>query len=106
MVFLLTKYLTQPKITATDALMQAGDNICNSLANIVPETDKKRRAINFLMDILKGQAKKNKSGTDTQRVCMEAAQAQRMVTDESEKTIGVISEEMMMDNDDLRTKKS
>ena len=104
-VFLKQKYLTQTKITATDALLQAGDNICNSLEKIVPETDKKRRAINFLMDILKGQAKKNESGTDTQRVCMEAAQAQRVVTDEADQTIGVPPEEMMMDNDNLITKK-
>ena len=73
-VFLKHKYLTQPTITATDVLMQAGDNICNALANIDPATDKTRREIEFLMDILKGQAKKNESGTDTQRVCMEASQ--------------------------------
>ena len=57
------------------------------------------------MDIFKGQAKKNTSGTDTQRVRMEAAQDQRVVTYEAEKTIGVPLEEMMIDNDDLRTTK-
>ena len=36
---------------------------------------------------------------------MEAAQAQRTITDEAEKKKGVKSEEMMMDNDDLRTTK-
>ena len=83
-VFFKHKYLTWPTITATDALLQAGDNICNALANIAPATDKTRRAIDFLMDIFKGQAKKNESGTNTQRVCMEASQAQRVVADESE----------------------
>ena len=57
------------------------------------------------MDIFKGQAKNNESGTDTQRVCMEVAQAQRVVADKAEQTIGVPSEEMMMDNEDLITKK-
>ena len=57
------------------------------------------------MDIFKGQAKKNESGTNTQRVCMEAAQAQSVVSDESDQTIGVPSEEMIMNNDDLRTTK-
>ena len=36
---------------------------------------------------------------------MEAAQAQRKITDEAEKKKGVKSEETMMDNDDLRTTK-
>ena len=57
------------------------------------------------MDIFKGQANKTESGTDTQRVCMEAAQDQRVVADEAEQAIGVPSERMMMDNDDLRTTK-
>ena len=40
------------------------------------------------MGIFKGQAKKDESGTDTQTVCMEVAQAQRFVADEAEQTIG------------------
>ena len=90
--------MTQPTITATDALLRSGDHICNALANIAPATDKTRQAIDFLMDIFKDQSKKNESGTNTQRVCMEAAQAQRVVADKTEKTIGVPSEDMMMDN--------
>ena len=57
------------------------------------------------MDIFKGQAKKNESGTNTQRVCMESAQAQRVVADEAEQMIGVSSEEMIIDNDYLITTK-
>ena len=80
--------MTQPTITATDALLRADDDICNALSNISLSTDKKQRAIDFLMDIFKGQAKKDESGTDTQTVCMEVAQAQRFVADEAEQTIG------------------
>ena len=40
-----------------------------------------------------------------ERLCMEAAQAQRVVVDEAEQKIGVPSEEMMTDNDDFRTEK-
>ena len=104
-VFFKRKYLTQPTITAPDALVREGDNICNTLANIAPETEKTRRAIDFLMDIFKSQARKNESGTDTQRVCTEAARARRVVVDEAEQTIYVLLEEIMMDNDDLRTTK-
>ena len=57
------------------------------------------------MDIFKVQSKEDESATNTQRVCMEAAQAQRMVADEAEQMISVPSEEMMMDNDNLRTTK-
>ena len=99
------KYLTHPIITDTYALLRAGDDSCNALADIAPATDKKRRVIGFLMDIFKGQAKKNESGTDTKRVGMEAAQAQRVIADEAEQTTGVKPEEMMTDNDDLRTTK-
>ena len=57
------------------------------------------------MDIFKDQAKKNESGTDTQRGCMESAQAKKVVADKAEQTIGVPTEAMMTDNDDLRTTK-
>ena len=66
------KYVTQPTITYTDTLLRAGDNICNALAKIALATDKTQQAINFIMDIFKGQAKKNESGTDTQMVRMES----------------------------------
>ena len=99
------KYLTQPTITETDALLQAGDDICNAQTNISPATDKTQREIDFLMHIFKGQAKKNESVTDTQRVDSESAQAQRTIADEAEQTSCVQSEEMIMYNDDLRTTK-
>ena len=51
------KYMIQPTITDTDALLQAGDDICNALANIAPATNKTLQAIDFLMDIFKGPAK-------------------------------------------------
>ena len=54
---------------------------------------------------IKVRANKNEYGTYTQRVCMEAAQAQQVVADEAEQTICVPSKEMMMYNDDLRTTK-
>ena len=57
------------------------------------------------MDIFKNQAKENESATNTQSVCMEADQDQRVVADKADQTISVPSEEMMMDNEDLRTTK-
>ena len=104
-MFFIHKYLTQSTITATDALLRAGDDIYNVLANIYPTTNKTRQAINFLMDIFKEQANKNESVIDSQRVCKEAAQAQRVVEDEVEKMIGIPLEEMMIDNENLRTTK-
>ena len=72
---------------------------------IAPANDKTRQAIEFLMYIFKDQAKKNGSGTDTQRVGIEAEKSQRVITEEEEKTTGVQSEEMIMDKDDLITTK-
>ena len=105
MVFFKHKYLNHPTITPKDALLREGDNICNALANIAPATDKTQQAIDFLMNIFKGQAKKNESGTDTQRVSTEVAQAQRVVAEKAEQTIDVTLEEMMIDNKNLRTTK-
>ena len=45
---------------------------------------KKQRAIDFLMDIFKVQAKKDESGTNTKKVCTEAAQSERVVIDEAD----------------------
>ena len=50
----------------------------------IPDQKKKKKKKKY-------QSKKNDSGTDTQRVCMEAAQAQRVVVDEAEQKIGVPS---------------
>ena len=97
--------MTQPTIINTDALLRAGEDICNALANISPETGKTRQALDFLMEIFQGQSKKNESGTTNQRLDMEVAQAQRVITDKAEKTTGVQSEKMIMDNDDLRSTK-
>ena len=55
------------------------------------------------MDIFKGQAKKNESGTYTQSVVMEVAQSQRVIADKAEQTTCVQSEDMIMYNDNLRT---
>ena len=57
------------------------------------------------MDIFKGQSPKNESGTDTQRMFMEAEQAQRVVAGESEQKIGVPLERMITENENLRTTK-
>ena len=78
------KYLTQTTTIYTDALLRAANNICNTLANIASATNKTRRAIDYLTDILKGQANKNEYSTNTQRVGMEAAQSERIITDKSE----------------------
>ena len=67
-VFFKHKYLTQPTITATDALLQASNDICNALKNIAPPNDKSKQAIDFLVNIFKGQAATEQTNTNTQRV--------------------------------------
>ena len=83
-VFFKHKYLTQPTITASDALPRAGDNICAALQNVAPTTTSSRRAIGFLMDIFKNQANSEADGVDAQRVQMKAAQTQRVQSDKEE----------------------
>ena len=44
-VFFKHKYLTQPTITVTDALVRASDDIYNALKSIAPPIDKSRQVI-------------------------------------------------------------
>ena len=83
-VFCKHKYLTQPTITASDALLRSGDDICAALQNVAPKKTSSRRAINFLMDIFKNQANSEADGVDAQRVQMKAAQTQMVQSDKEE----------------------
>ena len=83
-VFFKHKYLTQPTITASDALLRAGDNICAALQNVDPKKNSSRIAINFLMDIFKNQANSEADGVNAQRLQMKAAQTQRVQSDKEE----------------------
>ena len=83
-VFLKHKYLIQPTITASDALLRSGNDICAALKNVAPTTNGSRRAIDFLMDIFKNQANSEADGVDAQRVQMKAAQTQRVQSDKEE----------------------
>ena len=77
-LFFKHKYLTQPTITASDALLRAGDDICAALKNVAPTTNDSRRAIDFIMYIFKNQANSEETGVDAQRMQMKAAQTQRV----------------------------
>jgi hypothetical protein len=77
-VFFKHKYLTMPKITATDALIRAADDLTNAIAGVVPPPNMTREAVEQLMVIFKQQAEKAKDDATTQRVLKECAQAERV----------------------------
>ena len=83
-VFFKHKYLTQPTVTASDAILRASDDLCQALRKVVPEKGETRSAIDHLMKIFKDEAKKAETPTDVQRVLQQTTQAQRVQTDEAE----------------------
>jgi hypothetical protein len=67
------KYLTMPTITAADALIQAANDLTNTIAGVVPPPNMTREAVEQLMVIFKQQAEKVKDDATTQRVLKECA---------------------------------
>ena len=55
-VFFRHKYITQPQITESDALLRASDEICNALTKAAPNSDETRRAVDLLVSIFKKKA--------------------------------------------------
>ena len=77
-VFFKHKYITQPMVTTSDALLRASEDICDALLKTAPNNKKVRSAVDILVDIFKGQAKAEESPADTQRARKNKAQAQRV----------------------------
>ena len=77
-VFFKHQYLTQPTTTTSDAILKAADDLAQALKGIVPVNGKSRDAIDHLMEIFKGEAKKEETEVDAQRVLQKEAHSRRV----------------------------
>ena len=80
-VFFKHKYLTMPSITPADALILASDNLTDAISGLLPTSTVTQDAVDQLMMIFKQQARDSIDAATAQRVLMERAQAQRVVTE-------------------------
>ena len=84
-VFFKHKYLTQPRVTESDALLRASDELCAALKDTVtPVKGGTRRAVDMLMDIFKNVAKSTVSPEDKCREARTNAANTRVTNEESE----------------------
>ena len=83
-VFFKHKYLTQPAMTDTDALIQAADGLSGALQNAKPESDAMKTAVDALVKIFKGEANIKQTPTDQRRQMRAEAQRQRVATETSD----------------------
>ena len=87
-VFFKHKYLTQPSVTESDALLRASDELCAALRDTVaPVKGDTRRAVDMLMDIFKNVAKKTKTPEDSRRSVHNHAAITRSKSGKSEASI-------------------
>ena len=82
-VFFKHRYLTQPTITDTDAILLASDNLCAAIKGVAPDNSATKAAVAHLIDIFKKQAAAAKTPVDDQRVSRVEAQQQRVATEAS-----------------------
>ena len=80
-VFFRNKYITQPTVTAADALVRTGEDLCSALTGSTPDSDATRRAVDSLMEIFKTKAAEEQTPTDAQRVLKTVAHAQRVANE-------------------------
>ena len=81
-VFFKHKYITQPTITESDALLRVSENICDALLKREPTSKKTRSAVDTLINVFKGTAKTAQSAVDLQRSRLKSALAQRVDLDD------------------------
>jgi len=112
-VFFKHKYLTQPRVTESDALLRASDELCAALKDTVtPVKGDTRRAVDMLMDIFKNVAKTAVSPEDKCRNAHTNAANARSTNEESEPTSDWIPaeaaeiDEAEIWNDDVRSSAS
>ena len=84
-VFFRHKYITQPTVTASDALLRASEDICDALLKASPKNPKTRSAIDLLVDIFKGKSNDEETTTDRQRQRRRDAHSQRVALEEAQK---------------------
>ena len=84
-VFFKHKYLTQPSLTESDALLRASDELCTALKETVtPVKGDTRLAVDMLMDIFKNVAKTTISPEDKRRKARTDAANTRCTNEERE----------------------
>jgi hypothetical protein len=66
-LFFKHKYLTQPSVTAADAIVLASEDLCQVLKDLPPAEGEKRTAVELLMEIFKGVGDKEETETNAQR---------------------------------------
>ena len=81
-VFFKHKYITQPTITTSDALLRASEDVCEALLKSQPSSKKTRTAVDKLIEIFKGKAKSELSPKDLQRSKLKTALEQRVDADD------------------------
>ena len=82
-IFFKHRYLTQPTITDTDAILLASDNLYAAIKGVVPDSSPTKTAIAHLIDVFKGRTTAAKTEVDAQRVLRNKAQDQRVATEAS-----------------------
>jgi len=85
-VFFNHKYLTQPTITTSDALLKAADDLSQAVKGVIPQTGATMEALEKLVDIFKQQAKEKEDSATRQRVRKERALTQRVRTETRQAT--------------------
>ena len=63
-VFFKIQYLTQPTITTSDTVLKVMADFEQALKGVVPENGNSRDAVNHLMGMFKGEAKKEETEVD------------------------------------------
>ena len=63
-VFFTHKYLTQPRMTETDTLLRASNELCAALQNAAPESKAMKTAVNAPVEMFSGKAKTESTPTD------------------------------------------
>ena len=81
-MFFKHKYITQPPVTQSDAVLRAIDDLCELLKGKVPIKGEVRTSVDMLMEIFSEQNEKGiDTPTDKHRERMAGAQANRMQTE-------------------------
>ena len=73
-VFFKHRYLMQPAMTQSDAILRASDNLCQVVKGLPPVKGDTRKAVDILMDIFRNHGKNN-TKIDDQRANMNWAAA-------------------------------
>ena len=103
-VFFKHKYLTQPRVTESDALLRSADELRATLKkSVTPVKGDTCQAIDVLIDIFKGVAKNTKSPIDNQSSEMGKAAKQRKTTEVNDPEGERIRSEDIFGDDDIRT---